>query len=167
MNYHTNMANNKTIKLTIVGASGIVLVALFVNIIANGQMTPTTKNTTAITANSSNNAASTSNSTSSTTTNTYKDGTYTAKASFAVPHGSNSITVNATIKNNIITAVTTTHTPQEQESQMYDTWFDNAMTAKVVGKAIDQISLSRVGGASLTTSGFNSALENIKSQAAG
>ena len=101
-----------------------------------------------------------------TTSNKYKDGTYTASATYSVPHGSNSISVNVTIANDAITNVSTNHTYKDSESGMYVDSFDSYISSKVVGKSVSSLSLSRVGGASLTTIGFNNALNTIVKNAA-
>ncbi len=41
----------------------------------------------------------------------------------------------------------------------------DAYESQVIGKKLDAIKLSRVGGASLTTGGFNDALAKVKSVA--
>ena len=98
--------------------------------------------------------------------NTYKDGTYAATASYSVPRASNTISVNITIANNIVTNVTTTHKYTDSQSGMYVDSFDGAISSKVVGQSVSNLSLSRVGGASLTTVGFVQALNTVISNAA-
>jgi hypothetical protein len=56
--------------------------------------------------------------------------------------------------------------PQARESQDYQSQFIGGIADAVVGKDIDQISVSRVAGSSLTSGGFNDAIETIKSEAA-
>ncbi len=104
--------------------------------------------------------------TSSATTSGYKDGTYTATASYYVPHGQNNISVKIVIKNGVVSSVTPTHDYADGESQMYTGSFNDSISGKVVGKDISSLaSLSRVGGASLTTEGFDQAIQAIISQA--
>lgn len=99
-------------------------------------------------------------------TNGYKDGTYTATASYYVPHGQNNISVEIVIKDGVVSSVTPTHDYQDHESQMYVSNFDDYISGKVVGKNISALtSLSRVGGASLTTEGFDQAIQTIAAQA--
>ena len=62
--------------------------------------------------------------------------------------------------------MTPTHDYQDHESQMYVSSFDDYISGKVVGKNISTLtSLSRVGGASLTTEGFDQAIQTIAAQA--
>jgi hypothetical protein len=44
--------------------------------------------------------------------------------------------------------------------------FIGGIADEVVGKDIDEISVSRVAGSSLTSGGFNDAIEQIKAEAA-
>lgn len=128
------------------------------------QTTTATPTTTAATDTTSTSTAATT----STSSSGYKDGTYTASASYSVPRGSNSIDVSVTVKNGVVTAVKATHgySASDRESGMYVDAFDSSINSSVVGKAIDSItSLSRVGGASLTTYGFDDALATIANQA--
>jgi hypothetical protein len=68
---------------------------------------------------------------------TYTDGTYTAEGTYQTP-----------------------------ESQQYQSQFIGGISDVVVGKDIDTLSVSRVAGSSLTSSGFNEAIDEIKSEAA-
>lgn len=95
----------------------------------------------------------------------YKDGSYSAVASYSVPRGSNSLTVNVTIKNDIIEVVTTSHNYTDGDSEMYTDSFDSQLSSAVVGKSLNGLSISRIGGASLTTSGFDEALSIIRTNA--
>jgi uncharacterized protein with FMN-binding domain len=107
---------------------------------------------------------------STTTTNTassgYKDGSYSASAVYSVPKGfSNDITVTVSVENGVIASVSSKHSYEDRESGDYVDWFDAAIDEYVVGKSLGDVSLSRVGGASLTTYGFEDALATIANQA--
>ncbi len=102
---------------------------------------------------------------SSSSTSSYKDGTYKATAEYYVPHGSNSITVNVSIKDGSITKVSATHDYADRESGMYVDSFDSSISSKAVGQKINGLSLSRVGGASLTTDAFDEVISSIANQA--
>lgn len=95
----------------------------------------------------------------------YKDGTYTKTAGYSVPHDQNSITVTIVVKNGAITSVSDNHDYGSNESSRYISRFDSAISSKVVGQKLGSVSLSRVGGASLTTNGFLSALSAITKDA--
>lgn len=109
-------------------------------------------------------AASASESTSS--SSTYADGTYTAEGSYATPESVETIVVTVTLESDVITAVEVTGDPQKRESEEYQGRFIGGIADAVVGQDIDQISVSRVAGSSLTSGGFNQAIDTIKSEAA-
>jgi len=96
---------------------------------------------------------------------TYKDGTYTEKGRYVSPGGAESIDVTVTIANDIITSATVTSNATRGESSEHQADFIAGYKSLVVGKDIDQVSLSRVAGASLTSNGFNAALKLIKADA--
>ncbi len=95
----------------------------------------------------------------------YKNGTYTKTVTYSVPHEKNTIKVTLTVKDGAITQVSNEHDYADRESTRYVDRFENAISTAVVGKKLDNISLSRVGGASLTTRGFMNALSAIVNDA--
>lgn len=98
---------------------------------------------------------------------TYADGTYTAEGTYQTPESIEQISVTVTLAKDVITSVTVTGDPQKSESKQYQSKFIGGIKEVVVGKDIDEISVSRVAGSSLTSGGFNQAIEEIKSQAGG
>ncbi|MEN2740137.1 hypothetical protein ABCS02_20255 [Microbacterium sp. X-17] len=96
---------------------------------------------------------------------TYKDGTYTGQGSYATPETVEKVSVTVTLKGDVITAVQVTGDPQAAETRRYQSQFIGGISAVVVGKDIDQISVSRVAGSSLTSGGFTKAIDEIKSEA--
>lgn len=96
---------------------------------------------------------------------TYKDGTYTAEGAYATPESVEKISVTVTLADDVITAVEVTGNPQARESKQYQSQFIGGISDVVVGKDIDQLSVSRVAGSSLTSGGFNKAIDEIKSEA--
>ncbi len=120
-------------------------------VIETPSITPTTQttNTTQIT-------------NTSATTSLYTDGTYTRTVSYAVPEGGmESITVTLTLVNGEVTALTIVNDADSRESERYQSRFESAIDAKVIGQSIEGLSVSRVGGASLTTRAFTNAVTNI------
>jgi uncharacterized protein with FMN-binding domain len=97
---------------------------------------------------------------------TYSDGTYTAKGSYIAPSGTESVTVEITIANDIVTAVTTSTESADHEATEFLERFASGISTEVVGTDISALSVTRVAGSSLTSAGFNSAVEDIRSQAA-
>lgn len=97
----------------------------------------------------------------------YKDGTYTAGGSYQTPETVEKISVSITVKSDTVTAVEVTGDPQASETKHYQSQFIGGISAQVVGKKLDEISVSRVSGSSLTSKGFNQALATIRTEAAG
>ena len=97
---------------------------------------------------------------------TYADGTYTAEGSYATPESVETIVVTVTLQDDVVTAVEVTGDPQKSESAQYQGEFIGGIADVVVGQEIDSLSVSRVAGSSLTSGGFNQAIETIKSEAA-
>lgn len=98
-------------------------------------------------------------------TSTYKDGNYTAKGDYYTPGGRGTIALNITIKANVITDASIEMGAAGGVSVQYQDAFNTAYKDSVVSKNVNNVSLSRVAGASLTTDGFNTVLEQIKSDA--
>ena len=71
-----------------------------------------------------------------------------------------------TLQDDVVTAVEVTGDPQKSESAQYQGEFIGGIADVVVGQEIDSLSVSRVAGSSLTSGGFNQAIETIKSEAA-
>lgn len=100
-----------------------------------------------------------------TSTGTYKDGTYSASSSYRTPESTESIDVRVTVANNVVTDVSVSQTARKRDSEFYQQQFADNYKSEVVGKNINEVSLSRVAGSSLTSGGFNSALDTIKQDA--
>lgn len=85
---------------------------------------------------------------------------------FNVPkEHTDTLTVTATVKDGIITSINYSQNSSNRESEQYYSRFVRSFSSsEVVGKKIDDVSLSRVGGASLTTSAFNKALSSLSQQ---
>jgi uncharacterized protein with FMN-binding domain len=96
----------------------------------------------------------------------YADGTYTAEGSYATPESVETISVTVTLADDVVTAVDVVGNPQKSESEKYQGEFIGGIADVVVGQEIDSLSVSRVAGSSLTSGGFNQAIETIKSEAA-
>lgn len=98
---------------------------------------------------------------------TYKDGTYTADGSYQTPETVEKISVSITVAGDTVTAVKVTGDPQAAETRHYQAQFIGGISAQVVGKKLDDISVSRVSGSSLTSKGFTQALQAIRTEARG
>jgi len=107
----------------------------------------------------------TSNNSANNTDEAYKDGTYTETGNYITPGGRETIKVTVTLANDIITDASVTGDATSGESKEYQSDFIGGFKKLVVGKDIDEVSLSRVAGSSLTSNGFNTALKLIKADA--
>lgn len=101
-----------------------------------------------------------------TASGTYADGTYTAEGSYATPESVETISVTLTLEGGVVTAVEVTGEPTRSESEQYQGQFIGGISDEVVGKDIADLSVSRVAGSSLTSGGFNEAVDAIRAEAA-
>ena len=157
--------NNRKIIASFVAVLAIVIVAVGISF-AN-RKDADTSNTSASTADTSTTpAASDTNTTaSSKKSGSYKDGEYTAEGSYMTPGGQEKVGVTVTLKDDVVTETTLQQHANNEDTENYQSQFASAYKEKVVGKTLDSIKLSRVSGSSLTSQGFNDALETIKNQA--
>ncbi|KQO99493.1 hypothetical protein [Leifsonia sp. Leaf264] len=96
----------------------------------------------------------------------YTDGEYTETGDYTTPGGQEDVTVTITLADDIVTAVEVTGSATSGNSKQYQSAFISGIAAEVVGKDIDDLDVSKVAGSSLTSSGFNAALDAIRSDAA-
>ena len=96
---------------------------------------------------------------------TYKDGEYDAEASYSNPGGESKVKVDLTLADNKITDVTVTPEAENGTSKQYQAKFASGISDEVVGKSLDELNVSKVAGSSLTSSGFNAAIDDIKADA--
>lgn len=95
----------------------------------------------------------------------YTDGTYTATGDYISPAGPSQVTVEITIQNDSVANVIVTPLSTDATAKGFQTQFANGIADVIVGRDIDTLQVSRVGGSSLTSGGFNDALEKIKAEA--
>lgn len=96
----------------------------------------------------------------------YADGTYSADGSYQTPETVEKISVTLTLEDGVVTDVEVTGDPQARETEQYQGQFIDGIAEEVVGVSIDELNVTRVAGSSLTSGGFNTAVEDIKDQAA-
>ena len=99
------------------------------------------------------------------TSASYADGTFTAEGDYISPAGPSKVTVEVTLADDIVTSVTVTPLSTDATAKGFQTQFAEGIAAIVEGKDIDTLSVSRVGGSSLTSGGFADAIEKIKAEA--
>ena len=95
----------------------------------------------------------------------YKNGTYNATAAYQTPGGVHNITVQATLQDGVVSAVTASSDATDGDSQEYTSMFLSSYKSAVVGKSIASLNVNRLSGASLTSAVFNNAIDQIRAQA--
>ncbi len=100
-------------------------------------------------------------------TGPYEDGTYDATADYQSPNGTETIKVTLTLESDVVTDVEVEgkSVDPSPEVEQHQAEFEDGIAGEVVGKNIDELDVHRVGGSSLTSSGFNEAVEQIKIKA--
>jgi hypothetical protein len=89
--------------------------------------------------------------------------TYTGSGTYLTPaRTSHKIDVTLTVEGGIVTNADVVYDGGAGFSNPNQERFDGAYKAQVVGKSLSEISLSRVGGASLTSAAFNEAVASIR-----
>jgi hypothetical protein len=151
------MDNNIKILAGVIGVAAVGTVATSAVILNNGTAKVSTTPTSTLNANST--------STASNSSDQYKNGTYSATVSYDAHRHQESITVSLTIENGKITSVSDSHSGNDHESVMYQNSFEDNINSYTVGKNLNDVALSRVGGASDTTTAFMNALTQIKADA--
>lgn len=95
----------------------------------------------------------------------YKDGSYNAVGEYNSPGGAESIEVALVLKGDEVVDATVVSGAKRSQSVRFQTLFIENFKPFVIGKNIDEITLSKVSGSSLTPKGFNDALAKIKAEA--
>jgi uncharacterized protein with FMN-binding domain len=98
-------------------------------------------------------------------TGTYTDGTYTESGDYQAPSGTETVEVTITLSDNTITAVEVVGDATDPQAKLHQGEFISGIAGVVVGKNIDSIQVDKVGGSSLTSGGFNAAVDAIKADA--
>jgi uncharacterized protein with FMN-binding domain len=97
----------------------------------------------------------------------YKDGEYSVVGAYKSPAGPEEIDVKVTLKGDVITAIDVTPKAENEVSKKKQANFVDNYKPYVFGKKLDAVKVDKISGASLTTGGFNAALEKVKTQAKG
>ena len=90
---------------------------------------------------------------STSVTSTTTSNTRTATVSYNTPEGSVPVRFSVTVQGGVITAASST-SEANGASAWYQDNFSKSITSAVVGKSVSGLSLSAIGGASLTTAAF-------------
>jgi uncharacterized protein with FMN-binding domain len=95
----------------------------------------------------------------------YNDGTYSADGNYVSPNGTETVGVTLTLAGGAVSDVEITQHPSNPNTRKFQGEFAGGIQSKIVGKKLDEIKVSKVAGSSLTSGGFNQAVEKIKSDA--
>ena len=95
----------------------------------------------------------------------YADGSYEAEGSYSNPGGESTVKVALTLSDGTISKVTVTPEASNGTSKQYQTQFAGGIADEVVGKSLDDLDVTKVAGSSLTSQGFNDAIDQIKAEA--
>jgi len=96
----------------------------------------------------------------------FSDGIYKSAMKYEVPYGYvEPMEVSLTFKDGIVIDASVSFEVVNPVSADYQNAFENYYKGEVIGQSVGDVSLSRMGGASLTNRGFDAALTAIKAEA--
>ncbi|MGZ0211836.1 MAG: FMN-binding protein [Actinomycetales bacterium] len=95
----------------------------------------------------------------------YTDGTYTESGDYTSPNGAEQVDVTLTLESNVVTDVEVVGHGDNPNTKQFQGEFIGGIASEVVGKNIDELSVDKVAGSSLTSGGFNKAVDAIKADA--
>ena len=95
----------------------------------------------------------------------FTDGSYKADGSYISPAGKQTVTVELTLADDKITAITVTPHATDPTAKEYQAMFVQGIATLAVGKDISQLSVTHVAGSSLTSGGFRKAITAIEADA--
>lgn len=93
------------------------------------------------------------------------DGTYTASGSYVSPGGRQEVEVTLTLAADVVTDVDVAVGAVDPQSELFQGKFASGIADVVVGVPLDELAVDKVAGSSLTSGGFNEAVEAIRAQA--
>lgn len=97
-----------------------------------------------------------------------KDGTYSSAVRYEVPFEHIGLmNLEVTVAEGVVADSSVEFEVTNPVSESYARSFGNYYKDEVVGQSLAEVSLARVGGASLTNAAFDAALEQIKAEASG
>lgn len=98
-------------------------------------------------------------------TGSYQDGIYSADGNYVSPNGTETVGVKLTLAGGAVSDVEITPHPSNPNTRKFQGEFASGIKSQIVGKKLDEIKVSKVAGSSLTSGGFNQAVEEIKESA--
>ena len=151
-------------KSVFVGIAGMSLVGTVAGCAPSAQA-PAAQSTAASTGSATSGAPIASTGASTSAASGYKDGTYSADGNYVSPNGTETVGVELTLAGGTVSDVNITQHPSNPNTRKFQGEFAGGIKAQIVGKKLDEIKVSKVAGSSLTSGGFNQAVEKIKSEA--
>ncbi|PTT60131.1 FMN-binding protein [Arthrobacter sp. HMWF013] len=150
-------------KSVFAGIAGLSLAGTVAGCAPSAQSTPATGTNSAETPSTTSPSGTASSLASS--GSVYQDGTYSADGTYVSPNGTETVGVELTLASGTVTAVNITQHPSNPNTKKFQGEFAGGIAAQIVGKSVDELNVSKVAGSSLTSGGFNKALETIKAEA--
>ncbi len=95
----------------------------------------------------------------------YRDGRFTVTGRYLTPGGDETIGVTLDLAGGVVTAADVRTEASSPTARQFQDQFGQYIAGQVVARDLASLSVARVAGASLTSVGFNDALNRIRSQA--
>ncbi|MBT2595831.1 FMN-binding protein [Arthrobacter sp. ISL-72] len=151
-------------KSVFVGIAGMSLISTVAGCAPSAQA-PAAQSTAASTGAATGSAPIAGTGASSSAASGYKDGTYSADGNYVSPNGTETVGVELTLAGGTVSGVNITQHPSNPNTRKFQGEFASGIAAQIVGKNLDELNVSKVSGSSLTSGGFNEAVEKIKAEA--
>lgn len=97
--------------------------------------------------------------------NLYRNGTYSALGRYISPAGGEEVYITLTIENDVVSEATFEGRAGHPTSRTLQNLFAEGFSGQVIGRPLDEVNLDVVNGSSLTSRGFNEAVEKIRTEA--
>jgi uncharacterized protein with FMN-binding domain len=151
-------------KSVFAGIAGLSLVGTVAGCAPSAQA-PAAQSTATSTTPATSGAPMAGTGSSSSAASGYKDGTYSADGNYVSPNGTETVGVELTLSAGTVSDVNITQHPSNPNTRKFQGEFAGGIKAQIVGKKLDELNVSKVAGSSLTSGGFNQAVEKIKAEA--
>lgn len=155
------LPRHKKIILASTALSALLLTAAC----GSGDDTTSSSSTTSTSAPAASDDSETSTDDSGSSSSSYQAGDYEAEGSYSNPGGQSSVKVSLTLESDGTISAVEVEPEASGTSRQYQEKFVSGISAEVVGKSIDDLNVGKVAGSSLTSGGFNAAVETIKDEA--
>lgn len=99
------------------------------------------------------------------TLSTFRNGDYTATGRYLTPGGNESILVSVQVRDGVVTSAAARTEASSPTARQFQDQFRVQIAAHAVARPLASLSVSVVASASLTTTGFNDALDRIRVEA--